>query len=357
MVSATASDKNLAFTFREGESLDCYSQRVGLPRKRIIHLHEIRDFTFVLIPAGDFRMGFELPQKPELPLFLGIIIFTISLLIAFAMVIRILIRIRKERHSKTIKYTLLELCIFCGWLGLAAYGLNIEQKLSIAWNEYNLLEKRYDEVCMEEERINITSLPAHKVKISQPYYLAETTKEQWDFIMHGSTVAPKVQKDRPIDDISWTECQEFIEKLKKFTGMKGLRLPTEAEWERACKAGGNDWYYFGNNWDKIDQYAWTAFNLKNVGRLPPIGKKIPNDWGLYDMHGSVAEYCSDWYGPFSGNNTRIDPKGPPAGDAKVVKGGAVISNLSTLRSSSRWLRDIQYPHQLCGFRLVLSIEP
>ncbi len=141
---------------------------------------------------------------------------------------------------------------------------------------------------MGSERGDDDEAPVHEVTISQPFYLGkyEVTQAQWKKVM-GSSPSRFKGANRPVEQVSWYDCQEFIEKLNS-KGNGVFRLPTEAEWEYACRAGTTD-DYAGN----LDEMGW--YDKNNVGKTQPVGKKKANPWGLYDMHGNVSEWCQDWH--------------------------------------------------------------
>ena len=153
--------------------------------------------------------------------------------------------------------------------------------------------------------------------------------------------------------VSWDDCQKFIEKLnaKNLPSIEGMRfrLPTEAEWEYACRAGTTTRFYWGDKRDS--KYCWHCHN--SSFKVHPVGKKKPNAWGLYDMLGNVWEYCSDWYGPYN-SDTVNDPVGPAKGWIRIARGGSWLYAAVNCRSAAR---NINGPANLdisLGLRLVLS---
>lgn len=155
--------------------------------------------------------------------------------------------------------------------------------------------------------------PQHEVTITRPFYLSkyELTEEQWTSVM-GKNLEPDF-RDYPVGFPSWDEAQDFIARLNAAVGADLYRMPTEAEWEYACRAGATTAYSFGDDPTRLDEYAWYV-NTKVSGFLSPqpVGKKLPNAWGLYDMHGNVWEWCQDWYGPYP-SGPQVDPVGPSTG--------------------------------------------
>ena len=153
----------------------------------------------------------------------------------------------------------------------------------------------------------------HEVTLTKPFYMGkyEVTQEQWQAVMGGNPSIFKGAK-MPVTNISWNDCQDYIKKLNAKTN-GGYRLPTEAEWEYACRAGTKTAYAFGNSITKSD----VSFGKDST---MVVGSYKTNFFGLYDMHGNVLEFCQDWFETYP-VGSEIDPQGPPMGQAKVVRGG------------------------------------
>ena len=191
----------------------------------------------------------------------------------------------------------------------------------------------------------------HEVIITKPFYIGkyEVTQEQWESVM-GSNPSIKTKGTKlPVTDISWEDCQEFIKKLNNNTA-GGYRLPTEAEWEFACRAGTTTAYSFG---ETITQ---SEANYKDLTTGKPVvvkavGAYKPNSFGLYDMHGNVWEWCEDWKADYPTGPT-IDPKGPETGPGRVLRGGSFYDVGTAVRSSSRDLNTPSLRFDKYGFRLV-----
>ena len=124
--------------------------------------------------------------------------------------------------------------------------------------------------------------------------------------------------DCPVENVSWNDVQKFIKKFNSREGSGKYRLPTEAEWEYACRAGSTARFCFGNNADSLGNYAWY---YNSVGKTHPVAQRNPNAWGLYDMHGNVWEWCQDWKGNYPSGSV-IDPKGHSSGSGRVFRGGS-----------------------------------
>ena len=135
-----------------------------------------------------------------------------------------------------------------------------------------------------------------------------------------------------------------------------LRLPTEAEWEYACRAGTTTEYNFGDAAETMIQYGWCQLNSSQ--QTHPVGQKEPNRWGLYDMHGNVWEWCEDWYGSYPSNTPSgiEDPHGPPNGVNRVLRGGSFYELPILMRASHRYWHSPAAWSKTTGFRLVMETE-
>lgn len=173
--------------------------------------------------------------------------------------------------------------------------------------------------------------PVRSVTLSG-YYIGKTevTQALWQAVM-GSNPSYFEGDDLPVEQVSWDDCQEFIRKLNSLTG-QNFRLPTEAEWEFACRGGNNSrgYKYSGSNY--IDNVAWYDGNSGD--KTHPVATKSPNELGIYDMSGNVWEWCADWYGDYS-SGRQTNPKGPYGGSDRVCRGGSWNSGARYCRSSRR----------------------
>lgn len=173
--------------------------------------------------------------------------------------------------------------------------------------------------------------PVHSVTLSG-YYIGKTevTQALWQAVM-GSNPSYFEGDDLPVEQVSWDDCQEFIRKLNSLTG-QNFRLPTEAEWEFACRGGNNSrgYKYSGSNY--IDNVAWYDGNSGD--KTHPVATKSPNELGIYDMSGNVWEWCADWYGDYS-SGRQTNPKGPYGGSGRVGRGGSWSISAWGCRSSGR----------------------
>lgn len=195
--------------------------------------------------------------------------------------------------------------------------------------------------------------PQHQVTISKPFYMGryQVTQSQWQEMMRTD---PSVFKgySSPVENISWRDCQGFFRRLSAQIG-KRVRLPTEAEWEYACRAGTVTPFCSGDSESSLQPFAWHYGD--NVGKESPVGQKKPNPWGLYDTHGNVCEWCDDWYDiEYYGNSPRMDPRGPDEGFGRVLRGGAWNYISQYCRSANRNSSPPYNCSRFYGFRCVLE---
>ena len=177
----------------------------------------------------------------------------------------------------------------------------------------------------------------HQVTITNDYYIGkyEVTQAHWQSVMGNNPSYFSGNPDRPVENVSWNDCQTFINNLNQM-GQGVFRLPTEAEWELACRAGTSTRFYWGDDLDEsqITGYAWYVGN--NIpSETKDVGIKIYNPSELYDMSGNVWEWCYDWYGTYP-TSPRTNPFGPYTGTTRVYRGGSWRHSAGDCRSASRY---------------------
>jgi formylglycine-generating enzyme required for sulfatase activity len=187
--------------------------------------------------------------------------------------------------------------------------------------------------------------PVHLVRISRPFEMGkyEITQTQWQSLMGSSDFRGPTL---PVESVSWNDAQQFIQKLNAQNDGYTYRLPTEAEWEYACRAGSAGTYS-----GDLAAMAWYVSNAG--GTTHAVGQKEPNAWGLHDMHGNVSEWCQDWFsGGYYTQSPGVDPAGPSAGSDRVLRGGSWLLDSASSRSAARYARPPGVRESGVGFRLV-----
>ncbi len=195
--------------------------------------------------------------------------------------------------------------------------------------------------------------PKHKVYVDS-FWIGkyEVTQKIWKEIM-GNNPSYFKGDNLPVEKVSWNDVQKFIKKLNEKTGLN-FRLPTEAEWEYACRGGRLSKGYKLSGSNNVDEVGWY---WKNSGKKThPIGLKKPNELGLYDMSGNVFEWCSDWYdGNYYSNSSYKNPKGSSSGFNRVDRGGGWMDEKGNLRCANRDFWEPSGRFSILGFRLALSL--
>ena len=202
----------------------------------------------------------------------------------------------------------------------------------------------------------------HKVTFSRPFYMqaTEVTQGQWKAIMGNNPSRFKDCGDSyPVENVSWNDCQEFLRRLNEREGVNKYRLPTEAEWEYACRAGTttpfNTGYSLNSDSANIGGKWPMPGNSKSMfrGGTISVGSFLPNSWGLYDMHGNVWEWVQDWYGEYPSGDI-VDTGGPTSGERRSFRGGRWDSDEWHCRSAYRCENDPDRHYH--GFRVVMTIN-
>lgn len=252
----------------------------------------------------------------------------------------------------------------CGWLDFTAetwkrLPANEQNRYAAAYQKWYAQKiKRPVEKTVESgiKAITMMLVPPgrfrqgpRKVTISNPFYLAkfEVTQKQWQSVF---TSSPSTNKGAgpcaPVESVFWQDCQKFC----RYTD---TRMPTEAEWEYACRAGSTYLYCFGDDPTSLGQYAWYKENSN--GKIHPVGEKLANAWGLHDIHGNLREMCQDYYGEYA-TVDETNPVGPSRGTYRVLRGSGFADDAQQhSRADYRNWSDTGR-HVEEGFRVAQSID-
>lgn len=274
----------------------------------------------------------------------------------------------KSKRRLWLRRTMVLVCIAGVVLGIVAY-LNYRQNSPIVYKgeiptstietivvngvEFNMVKIEGGTFHMgatSEQGEYDAEKPVHSVTLSD-YYIGETevTQELWEAVMGSNPSRFKGDNQRPVEYVSWYDCQEFIKKLNQLTGKK-FRLPTEAEWEYAARGGkySRGYKYSGSN--DVDEVAWYKSNSGETTH--PVATKEANELGLYDMSGNVYEWCKDWYGDYQ-SNSQTNPTGPSEGEKRVRRGSSWDHFYGYVRVSYRDYGTPDYRDDYNGLRLAL----
>jgi formylglycine-generating enzyme required for sulfatase activity len=201
--------------------------------------------------------------------------------------------------------------------------------------------------------------PQHRVQLSHPFYLGkcEVTQAQWEAVASDNPSKFKALQN-PVDSVSWLEIQPVLTNLNRACDVLGMKfvLPAEAQWEYACRAGTTTPWHCAANEASLHEFSWFA---ANSGRMTkPVGEKLPNAWGLYDMHGNVWEWCADWHSEdYYAQSPQNDPRGPTTGLKRVARGGSKSPGAWNCRSASRGRNTPDDHRDTHGLRMACEIPP
>jgi formylglycine-generating enzyme required for sulfatase activity len=333
------------------ESVSDYARRVNLPPTQTLELGNNVTLELVLIPAGQFVMG--TPEPPPVDegafrkkIFTGQALLAASAGALLIMLIAVAIRaIRQKRRPQVSLGLLLLVTLAAG--GCVLSGLHWRQSargVIEARLEYTAATARYDAAYAEEK-------PAHPVTLTKPFYMGKfvVTQDQYQAVA-GANPSLVKGHDFPVETVSWNDAQAFCERVTEHT-KQTVRLPTEAEWEFACRAGTTTAYSSGDTETDLARAAWYDGNSK--GATHPVGQKEPNAFALYDMHGNVWQWCQDFYRvDYYSMPATDDPAGPEGGSEHSLRGGAWYRLPRGCRSALRG-RDVPGDRDYrFGFRVV-----
>ena len=329
------------------ESVEQYARRANVPATQTLDLGNGVKLEVVLIPAGKFAMG---TPEPESSWIGGAILGAGGLVALVLLAMPVTRAIRQRRRPQ---FSLRWLILLVAVLGVAQYGGFRWWRAAEAQRNFH-----YDES------------PAHVVTISTPYYLGkcEVTQEQYQQVTATNPSYFK-GRDLPVERVSWDEALEFCKKaseVARSSGSRGdpegrptvMRLPTEAEWENACRAGTTTRFCTGDADADLGRVAWYGANSGDTTH--PVGQKTPNAWRVHDMHGNVEEWCADRDGDYT-PEAATDPQGPAQGQFRalgqfrVLRGGSWDDHPMLCGSAFRLRNDPGRRINYLGFRVAVDV--
>ncbi|MEI6236477.1 MAG: formylglycine-generating enzyme family protein [Planctomycetota bacterium] len=319
------------------ESVADYAQRVKLPATKSLDLGNGVTLDLVLIPAGQFIMGTAEPDKPTITVYSGQVRIGIGAGLSLLLLVLMLVRNRAGRRFSFSLRGLLAFSLACSvmvWGGTRWYQA-LEQI-----REYDAALARYNAADSREK-------PGHPVRISKPFYLGKYTVTQAQYeALTGTNPSGFKGAQLPVETVSWDDAQDFCLKLTARLQGQALeaRLPTEEEWEYACRAGTRKQFYWADPDNDLDAVAWYVAN--NGGTTHPVGMKKANAFGVYDMHGNVCQWCQDTYAENYEKLNATDPMNNVAGASRAVRGSSC--RISTLPDTPPG-----YRNTFIGFRVVV----
>jgi formylglycine-generating enzyme required for sulfatase activity len=343
-ISVPAAESTHAFPLWDGkETVEAYAKRVNLPATKSVDLGGGVSMELVLIPAGKFVMGSAEPAKPTITLDGATLLFlTGAFFVQMLALVMFFMRGRGRKFTFSLR-TLLLMTLACGMMvgGGARCFLAREDAARYAADR-----ALYDQLPDEEK-------PGHRVTLAQPFYMGKytVTQAQYEAVV-GNNPSHFKGAQLPVETVSWNDATAFCAKLNDRFKVDALdaRLPTEAQWEFACRAGSRTQFYSGDQYSDLDDVAWYESN--SSGKTHPVGTKKSNAFGLYDMHGNVRQWCHDAFHLQEANSAHpFDEQ--YAG--RALRGGSWTHPANSCRSAFRENYDRSFRSSYDGFRIVVPV--
>jgi len=356
LVCGADAQPQAAFPLWDGrESIEQYAKRVNVPPTKTLHLGNGVKLELVLIPAGRFVMGTPEPKPVDEDGFhkkivVGQAVFAVGVGVLLVLVTTVIIRaIRKRRRPQYSLARFMKMTVVAGVGVMGGMHWWFSTKaLTQAQAEYKAALARYQSSYRWEK-------PAHDVTLSTPFCMAKflVTQEQYQQVM-GANPSQFKGANLPVETVSWSDAMEFCKEVSEKTGQT-VQLPTEAQWEFACRAGTTTTYYTGDTEADLGRAAWYGANSK--GKTHPVGQKESNAFGPHDMHGNVWEWCQDYLQEQYKPGAVVDPQGPTEGQGRVLRGGSWGGSAGDCRSANRYGDGPGYRDDNIGFRVVVVVAP
>jgi len=330
------------------EPIASYARRAGLPATKEIGLRNGVRLEMVLIPAGRYVKGTPKPERPDLAplidqLYIGAYVFLAATGCLIVMACYVVVWARRFRHRT--QYSLARFMVMATTAGIALLGglhwCVTSGRISGAENEYESSVRRWSDADMSEKS-------AEEVLIPRPFYLGkyEVTQEQYEAVLESNPSGFKGPA-RPADRISFADAQTFCVAILAEDRIR-LRLPSDSEWEYACRAGSRSSYHTGEDAVALAKAGWFKDNSKKATH--EVGQKEPNRLGLYDMHGNVSEWCGDVYDPDGTAGLLFD-----SGPCYWVRGGSWFDEAVRCRSAFRHALHKHTTGRDLGFRVAMDV--
>lgn len=328
------------------ETVEAYAKKVNLPPTKSLDLGNGVSLDLVLIPAGQFVMGSVKPAEPSVTFENSAMMAVIGgiLMLAFSSVLVV-----RKLQKKKIAFSLRYLMLMTSFTGVFVGGI-ARFRLAISENEH------YRNAMAIYNGLPDNEKPGPAVTHTQPFYMGKYTVTQAQYeALTGYNPSEFKGTQLPIDHVSWYDATEFCKKLSGTLRAQALTacLPTEPQWEYACRAGTQTLYYSGNQESDLDAVAWYVNN--SVGKTHPVGEKKANAFGLYDMHGNVWQWCQDVYMEHCEPLKEINPVNE-WGTQRVLRGGSWLNDPYDCRSAHRYRDNPEMRLNYLGFRIVLSVS-
>ncbi|MEI6236088.1 MAG: formylglycine-generating enzyme family protein [Planctomycetota bacterium] len=344
-ISVQATESPRMFPLWNGdETVATYAERVRLPPTKTLDLGGGEPMELVLIPAGEFIMGSAEPEKPGASVEHSKALFFLGTVSAAFIVMLIGL---KYFHDRKLRFSLLTFMLFISSVGCAVGGFG-------RWNLALREDARYKKKLADFADIPRSEKPAHIVTLSQPFYIGKytVTQEQYTAVI-GTNPSHFKGTRMPVEMVSWNDAMAFCSTLK--SKAMDVRLPTEAQWEFACRAGTRTRFYVGDASSDHDAAGWSNTNSQSTTH--PVGQLKPNAFGVYDMHGNVFQMCQDfWEDRYPSSAPIRDPQGPRESKGHTLRGGAWSQYPYYCRSAVRFFSFPTKRDETVGFRVVMGVE-